>query len=71
MMSSVEEGVRATKISVLIVVLCVAAQLTLWIYSTSRPSLSDWLTASFALITVIYPLVFAFHAKQIKNQLNR
>ena len=67
MLSSMEEGVRATKISILIVVLCAVAQLTLWFCSMSRPSLSDWLTASFVLVTVIYPLVFAYHAKQIKK----
>jgi hypothetical protein len=58
--------VNATITAVSVVVICAIAQLILLFYSISHPSFSDWVTISFVITIVFYPLVFAYHAKRMK-----
>ena len=57
----------ATRKAVLVVTLCMVAQLALWIGSIFHPLLNDWLTAFFALTIAIYPMIFAYHAKKTRS----
>lgn len=56
----------ATTEAVSVVAICAIVQLTLLFCSISHPSISDWVTISFVITVALYPIVFAFHAKQIK-----
>jgi hypothetical protein len=56
----------ATIRAVSVLAIYAIAQLTLWFYSISHPSFDDWVTISFIIAIVFYPMVFAYHAKRMK-----
>jgi hypothetical protein len=63
--------VNATTKAVSVVAIFSLAQLTLLFYSISHPSIDDWVTISFVISIVFYPVVFAYHGKRIKDWKDR
>jgi hypothetical protein len=62
---------NATAKAVSVIAIFSLAQLTLLFYSISHPSISDWVTISFVISIVFYPMVFAYHAKRMKARKGR
>jgi hypothetical protein len=62
-----EPMVNATTKAVSVIAIFGIAQLTLLFYSISHPSISDWVTVSFVISIVLYPMVFAYNAKRMKG----
>ncbi len=58
--------VNATTKAASVVAIFGIAQLVLLFYSISHPSISDWVTFSFVIFIVFYPMVFAYHDRQMK-----
>jgi predicted membrane channel-forming protein YqfA (hemolysin III family) len=61
-----EPMVNATAKAVSLVAIFGIAQLTVLFYSISHPSISDWVTFSFVISVVLYPMVFAYHDERMK-----
>lgn len=53
-------------VAVSVVAIFGIAQLTLLFYSISHPSINDWLTTSFVISIVFYPIVIEHHARRMK-----
>ena len=63
--------VNATTKAVAAVSICALIQLILLFYSFSHPSVDGLVTSSFVFTIVFYPMVFEYHARQMKTSEKR